>query len=424
MKVKDNELTWPEVYLRMFAPIMIVVLITIGADAWVEYEERGVSPFFIKDLITMVIIGFSYALFSLEKLTKTEVINISVYTIVVGIMLLLPFRLQLADFYFEVYFLKVEIILIILTYAIGILVHPKHILYLLILNLIFITACIVAMQDAYPISKFVFYVMLMTATSLLGYKLNRIFLDLNIQVAEANELIQSQNEDLKRANEAKDQLFEILGHDLKAPFFHLSALVSLLNNTDDEEKKQEYIDLMKDAICRGDKLVGSLLDWVDVQSTYLKFTLEKDSIERIIDTAIDVKKADATLKDLRIIKSVPSDFKIAMDSRMMDTIFRNLISNAIKFSYRGGNICVRAINKENEAFLSVTDEGVGMDEEVIQQLFTYGKIPTQKGTENETGSGFGLNICKKMVENQKGTMEIQSKPNQGTTVLMRFSLMS
>lgn len=201
-------------------------MITIGVDAWVEYSAGGLTPFFYKDIITASIIGICYALFGLKKISKTVAINITVYSIVIGIMILLPFRLELADFYFETYFLKVEIILVILTYAIGILVHPKHILYLLILNLIFIAACVYGMYGEYPISKFVFYIMLMTCNSLLGYKLNRIFLDLNHQVADANALIQTQNENLTRANAAKDQLFEILGHDLKAPF---TALISLPN---------------------------------------------------------------------------------------------------------------------------------------------------------------------------------------------------
>ena len=213
-------------------------MITIGVDAWVEFSAGGLSPFFYKDIVTVIIIAGCYALFGLKKIHKTVAINITVYSIIVGIMVLLPFRLEKTDFYFETYFLKVEIILIILTYSIGILVHPKHILYLLLLNLIFIGACIYGMQGAYPVSKFVFYIMLLTCTSLLGYKLNRIFFDLNQQVAEANALIQSQNEDLMRANAAKDQLFEILGHDLKAPFFHLSALITLCEHTNDPVEKR------------------------------------------------------------------------------------------------------------------------------------------------------------------------------------------
>ena len=335
-------------------------------------------------------------------------------------MVLLPFRLEKTDFYFETYFLKVEIILIILTYSIGILVHPKHILYLLLLNLIFIGACIYGMQGAYPVSKFVFYIMLLTCTSLLGYKLNRIFFDLNQQVAEANALIQSQNEDLMRANAAKDQLFEILGHDLKAPFFHLSALLTLFEHTNDPAKKEEYMRLMKNAIKDGDDLVASILNWVDVQSMYMTFELHEHDLLDVVKNAISVKETNAKLKNINIDLNIEEGLVMNMDVRMMETIFRNLVSNSIKFSHRYSSITVTGKKVGDYVIISIQDQGIGMSEEIKNELFKYGKIPPRVGTENEAGSGFGLNICKKMVENQKGTMEIESKPNEGTTVTITF----
>ena len=177
-----------------------------------------------------------------------------------------------------------------------------------------------------------FYIMLLTCTSLLGYKLNRIFFDLNQQVAEANALIQSQNEDLMRANAAKDQLFEILGHDLKAPFFHLSALITLCEHTNDPVKKEEYIQLMKIAIKDGDDLVASILNWVDVQSMYMTFELHEHDLLDMVKNAISVKETNAKLKNINIDLNIEEGLVMNMDVRMMETIFRNLVCNAIKFS--------------------------------------------------------------------------------------------
>lgn len=420
IKYSGDEIEWPAVYLKMFAPLMIVVMITIGVDAWVEYSQGGYSPFFYKDIVTVVIIGVCYALFGLKKISKTTAINITVYSIVIGVMVLLPFRIQLDNFYFETYFLKVEIILIILTYAIGILVHPRHILYLLLLNLIFIAACVYGMHGQFPISKFVFYVMLMTCTSLLGYKLNRIFFDLNHQVADANKLIQDQNENLMRANAAKDQLFEILGHDLKAPFFHLSALLTLQDNTTDPEKKAEYHQLMKNAIKDGDDLVASILNWVDVQSTYMTFELHEESVQEVVDNAINSKEINAKLKGITIETDIEPGLVMDMDYRMMETIFRNLLSNALKFSNRHSVVKIIGKKQDDKVVIQVVDSGIGMSEEILEELFKYGKIPPRLGTEQESGSGFGLNICKKMVENQKGSLHITSSTDVGTTVTLSF----
>lgn len=417
---RGERLEWPAVYLTMFSPLMIVVLLTIGVDAWVEYSSGGFSPFFYKDLVTIGIIAFAYVLFLLKKIHKTIAINIAVYTIVLGIMALLPLRLNIVDFHFETYFLKVEIVLVILTYAIGILVNPRHILYLLILNLVFIAFCIYGMHGSYPISKFIFYIMLMTCTSLLGYKLNRIFFDLNHQVTAANALIQTQNENLKRANAAKDQLFEILGHDLKAPFFHLSALLTLFDHTDDQEKKSEYKQMMKSAIQDGDQLVASILDWVDVQSTYMNFDLHEGSVKEIVGETIQGEQINAILKDITVLSDIDQELRMQMDRKMMGTIMRNLMCNAIKYSERNSTVQIAGKMDQGDVVIQVIDQGIGMSDEIKNELFMYGKIPTRLGTEQESGSGFGLNICKKMVENQNGTMDIQSATDQGTTVTMRF----
>ncbi|GEM_PF-898760 len=417
---RGEQLEWPAVYLKMFSPMMIVVLITIGVDAWVEYSTGGLSPFFYKDLVTIGIIAFAYVLFLFKKIHKTMAINVTVYSIVIGIMALLPFRLDVEDFHFESYFLKVEIVLVILTYAIGILVNPWHILYLLILNLVFIAFCIYGMQGEYPIAKFIFYIMLMTCTSLLGYKLNRIFFDLNHQVSAANALIQSQNEDLKRTIAAKDQLFEILGHDLKAPFFHLSALLTLSDHTEDPEKKKEYKQMMKDAIKEGDQLVASILDWVDVQSTYMNFELHEGSVNEIVADTVLSEQIRAKLKDIQIETDIEPELRMQMDSQMMATVLRNIICNAVKYSHRNSTIQVVGKKGPDHIILQVIDKGIGMSEEIKNELFMYGKISTRVGTEQESGSGFGLNICKKMVENQNGTMDLQSVTGKGTTVTMRF----
>ncbi len=94
--------------------------------------------------------------------------------------------------------------------------------------------------------------------------------------------------------------------------------------------------------------------------------------------------------------------------------------NAIKYSERNSTVQIAGKMDQGDVVIQVIDQGIGMSDEIKNELFMYGKIPTRLGTEQESGSGFGLNICKKMVENQNGTMDIQSATDQGTTVTMRF----
>lgn len=177
---------------------------------------------------------------------------------------------------------------------------------------------------------------------------------------------------------------------------------------------------MKTAIQDGDNLVASILDWVDVQSTYMKFELEKMSVDDLIDDAIHHKQMNATLKKIKIEKYFEEGLMMHMDCRMMETIKRNLICNSIKFSHREDNIKISGKVADSDVVISVTDQGIGRTEEIKNELFKFGKIPPRLGTENESGSGFGLNICKKMVENQNGQLEIISQPDKGTTVVMHF----
>ena len=264
---RNIELRWPAVYKKTFGPLVFLTLAVLLLDAVAEYRAvGGFSPIVIKDFVTVALCAIPYTLFRFGLMSEQNVIAVMVYTIVIGIMVMLPYRVQRPHIEFEVYFLKIEIILVILTYAIGILVNPRHILVLLAMNLVFIAFCYYYTASFFDTEKYWYYIALISVAGVLGYKLHKIFIDINMQLGEANLVIQKQNTDLSKANDAKDQLLEILGHDLKAPFFHLSALMTLIDESTDPQKKEEYRALMKQAITDGDELVGSLLDWVDVQS--------------------------------------------------------------------------------------------------------------------------------------------------------------
>jgi len=336
-------------------------------------------------------------------------------------MVMLPYRVQRPHIEFEVYFLKIEIILVILTYAIGILVNPRHILVLLVMNLVFIAFCYYYTASFFDTEKYWYYIALISGAGVLGYKLHKIFIDINMQLGEANLVIQKQNTDLSKANDAKDQLLEILGHDLKAPFFHLSALMTLIDESTDPIKKEEYRALMKQAINDGDELVASLLDWVDVQSDYMKFELSAYDMRAILEEAISGVESAAALKNITINEEFNCEPLEKMDAKLMETIVRNLLNNAIKFSHNGSEVFVRMTCDKKNVVVEVQDFGVGIEPERIEELFKVGKIRPSMGTNNEIGSGFGLNIVNKLVAKLKGKLDINSEVGKGTIIRLTFA---
>jgi signal transduction histidine kinase len=105
---------------------------------------------------------------------------------------------------------------------------------------------------------------------------------------------------------------------------------------------------------------------------------------------------------------------------MLQTILRNLVSNAIKFTPNGGKITIDIKNVNNKIRLQVIDTGVGMDQKTIRSLFSFKEAKSTKGTEGESGSGLGMHLCKEFVSNNKGEIRIESIINKGTTVIIDF----
>ena len=205
---------------------------------------------------------------------------------------------------------------------------------------------------------------------------------------------------LKELNETKDKLFSIIAHDLRNPFFNLMGLSDLLSNNIIEYSQEEIVDIasaMSVSAKQGYDLLENLLDWSLVQSDRISY----------MPVNLNLLKMDDLIR-------------VFADENMVTTVLRNLISNAIKFSERGNNINIEAIPDDNMVWVSVTDQGMGINEDKLEKLFKVNSKVSEKGTENESGTGLGLVICKEFVELNKGKLWAESVEGKGTT--MRFTL--
>lgn len=233
-----------------------------------------------------------------------------------------------------------------------------------------------------------------------------------------NELQQTQDE-LKQANANKDKFFSIIAHDLRGPFSGFLGLSELLTTEFDQLEKTEIVQIgesLNKAAKRVFELIENLLEWARAQMGRIEFTPVQINLQEAIDRISKIFKATANNKDISLENNVDDDIIVFADNNMLNTILRNLTSNALKYTVRGGKITYSSnAQDDNSIEINVTDTGVGMKEEVMEKLFRIDVKHSTPGTEKEQGTGLGLLLCKEFVEKHNGKISVKSVLNQGST---------
>jgi two-component system sensor histidine kinase/response regulator len=229
--------------------------------------------------------------------------------------------------------------------------------------------------------------------------------------------------ELNDLNSTKDTLLSIISHDLKTPFFNIMGLGELLlsgYNEYDDSMKKELISNMVESSRISHNLLDNLLNWIRVQTGRINSNPEEIEVRKIVQEVVELLKAQIQNKDIDLKIEISQETIVWADVNMLQTIIRNLVTNAIKYSKRGGKIIIYAQQQNNEAIIEVRDSGIGIPEEKRKKLFMPSANLSTPGTENELGSGFGLVLVREFVEQNKGTISIESREGEGAT--FRFTL--
>jgi signal transduction histidine kinase len=239
-------------------------------------------------------------------------------------------------------------------------------------------------------------------------------------VAQKNEL-QKKTQALELMDKTKDKFFSIIGHDLKGPVKALSALTAMLKKESElMNENQQQVTEHIDHTARGiQNLVFSLLEWARAQSGQVKVDFAPRSVYQLLNENKDLLSEQAFQKQIQLNVDTDEAHFVMGDYNMISTIVRNILSNAIKYTPRGGFITLSSsFTLEGEMKISIRDTGVGMPEEVLNTLFSLDKGFSIKGTENETGTGLGMLISKEFAELNKGHIYAESTVGKGTTVYL------
>ncbi len=227
----------------------------------------------------------------------------------------------------------------------------------------------------------------------------------------------------KELNATKDKLFSIIGHDLRNPFNNILVLSELLTdsvkNVDPTTCKQ-YIELINSTAKNTLLLLENLMGWAQTQTGQIQYYSEKINLSNTIEEIVKLSNSIAATKKISLNHVESETIEIYSDEKLLKTVLRNLISNAIKFTHPGGNIDIILASQPNQIEICISDNGVGMDEETSNKLFTANTKSTSKGTANEKGTGFGLILCKEFVEKLGGTIWVESELDKGSN--FKFTL--
>jgi PAS domain S-box-containing protein len=231
------------------------------------------------------------------------------------------------------------------------------------------------------------------------------------------EQLKEYAEELKELNATKDIFFSIIAHDLKGPFNAILGFSELLSESYDdfdEEEKKKFIHNIKTASDSTFKLLENLLDWSRLQTGKINPVPEMIDLSLLTMENISVLKSMADNKNIKLFSSIQYNTRAYADSNMVRTVLRNLISNAIKFTPRGGEVRIIAGENNKMIELCISDNGVGISEERKGLLFHIDEKLSTPGTANETGTGLGLLLCKEMIERQGGHIRVESEEGKGS----------
>ena len=281
----------------------------------------------------------------------------------------------------------------------------------------------------------IFYILhILEKTSLKQKELNNDLLQQKAQLIARNEdleqknrLIHQQSGELRDLNITKDKLFSVIAHDLRSPFNSILGFSDLLiedieNN--DIKNSIRNVSIINSTAKHTLALLENLLDWTRIQTGQIVFKPKNLYLEPIVTGILSLMESSLTLKEIRLNISLGHELSVFADPNMLQAILRNLIQNAIKFTGNRGTIGISAITRDGQIEITVSDNGIGMNEKVLSSLFETNTGISTPGTANEKGSGLGLILCKEFVKVQGGIIWAESQPGKGSSFIFTLPLKS
>ncbi|MDZ7767269.1 MAG: tetratricopeptide repeat-containing sensor histidine kinase [Melioribacteraceae bacterium] len=235
--------------------------------------------------------------------------------------------------------------------------------------------------------------------------------------ATNKKLIESEKR-LKELNKTKDLFFSIIAHDLKGPFNSLLGITEMLSEDINILSEEEINNLSREVNQNARnvyRLLENLLIWSSTQLGKYQYQAEEFDLNEVVTQSINLYRKMSKDKELTLDLNLGNNTTVVADKNMIDSVIRNLINNAIKFTNRGGKVVVETITQNGNTQLKVKDTGIGMSKDEISKIFNLDSDIKKPGTELEKGTGLGLVLARDFVEKNSGIIEVDSTEGEGST---------
>lgn len=252
-------------------------------------------------------------------------------------------------------------------------------------------------------------------------EVNVLLNDRTVELEKKTKELQNNIEELEKATQFKNKMFSIIGHDLRGPLGTINSVISLLVDRDiDEQRSKSLLLAVKESSISAFNLLENLLTWANNAQGKINYHAQTILLKKLVFNSYYLLNETAKKKSITINIAIDDNCKVLADQNMLDTIIRNLISNAIKFSKKGGSIDISAKQAGQFIDISVKDYGVGMNKEELNKVMDKDLYFTSRGTGMEKGTGIGLQLCFEFIKANRGIFRIESEKEKGTNFI--FSL--
>jgi PAS domain S-box-containing protein len=235
--------------------------------------------------------------------------------------------------------------------------------------------------------------------------------------------IKAYETELEELNATKNKLLSIISHDLKGPFQGFLGVSDLLANEIESLNVSEIKTMaleLNHSLQKQYHLLNEVLSWTKMQNNGFKYEPAKLNLRKEIASTINSLESSAIRKEICLVSEINKEQEVFADPNMLQIVLRNLISNAVKFSYRGTEVKISAYNSASGVEICVADRGVGIDNDDMERLFDIKRRFSYDGTESEQGTGLGLIFCKEIMEKHEGYIKCKSEPGNGSVFCIFF----
>src|SRR5574344_2195131 len=253
-------------------------------------------------------------------------------------------------------------------------------------------------------------------TTVLGGVIATLLIGLLLMARRLMRMQKKRADDLENLNNVKNRFFAIISHDLKNPVAAQQLTIQQImdsSETIDRKLLKEQCELLLLSSDTELTLLQNLFKWTQIQMGRMPYHPTRFKLMSVVQSAKSLLTIPLDLKGLTLNIQISNDTILVTDRNIVETVLRNLISNAIKYSYRGGEIIIKEKTIGNKIAISIADCGVGISAEKLDTIFDYSKRPSVPGTEGELGSGIGLEVCKQMIEIGGGTIFAEKRERVG-----------